>query len=152
RHAAQVAADARDIFAVHLRKPAAVGAGLRRRQAGWRNRGLQARSSLASALSGRRCATRAHRNQQRDEYNAPYLCHAALPRRKKLLQSARTRYGRRRMSDELSGLVAIVTGGASGIGLASAALLQGSGATVVVADLQSTKDGPGRFVEHDVAS
>jgi 3(or 17)beta-hydroxysteroid dehydrogenase len=56
------------------------------------------------------------------------------------------------MTDELSGRVAIVTGGASGIGLASAALLQASGATVVVADLQPTKDGSGRSVEHDVAS
>ena len=56
------------------------------------------------------------------------------------------------MSDELSGRVAIVTGGASGIGLACAALLEQHGATVVVADLQPAKDGPGRFVEHDVAS
>ncbi|UYN93725.1 MAG: SDR family oxidoreductase [Enhydrobacter sp.] len=53
---------------------------------------------------------------------------------------------------ELSGQVAIVTGGASGIGAASAALLAESGATVVVADLQSARDGAGRFVQHDVAS
>ena len=56
------------------------------------------------------------------------------------------------MSDELSGRVAVVTGGASGIGLAAAALLQNCGAIVVVADLQPATDGPGRFVEHDVAS
>jgi 3(or 17)beta-hydroxysteroid dehydrogenase len=56
------------------------------------------------------------------------------------------------MTDELSGRVAIVTGGASGIGLAAAALLQDSGATVIVADLQPSKDGPGRFLEHDVTS
>jgi 3(or 17)beta-hydroxysteroid dehydrogenase len=53
---------------------------------------------------------------------------------------------------ELSGQVAIVTGGASGIGAASAALLVDAGATVVVADLQAAKDGAGRFVQHDVSS
>src|SRR4029077_18268896 len=37
---------------------------------------------------------------------------------------------------ELSGQVAIVTGGASGIGAASAALLEAAGAKVVVADIQ----------------
>ncbi|MBX9943357.1 MAG: SDR family oxidoreductase [Reyranella sp.] len=56
------------------------------------------------------------------------------------------------MSNELSGHVAIVTGGASGIGAASAALLESAGAAVIVADLQAAKDGPGRFVAHDVAS
>jgi 3(or 17)beta-hydroxysteroid dehydrogenase len=56
------------------------------------------------------------------------------------------------MSGELSGRVAIVTGGASGIGAASAALLADAGATVVVADLQEAKDGAGRFVVHDVTS
>jgi 3(or 17)beta-hydroxysteroid dehydrogenase len=55
------------------------------------------------------------------------------------------------MNDELSGQVAIVTGGASGIGRASAALLNAAGARVVVADLQPAQDGPGRFVAHDVA-
>ena len=53
---------------------------------------------------------------------------------------------------ELSERVAIVTGGASGIGAASAKLLQDAGATVVVADIQEAKDGVGRFVTHDVAS
>jgi len=53
---------------------------------------------------------------------------------------------------ELSGQVAVVTGGASGIGAAAAALLQGAGATVIVADIQEAKDAPGRFVQHDVAS
>jgi 3(or 17)beta-hydroxysteroid dehydrogenase len=60
------------------------------------------------------------------------------------------------MSGELSGQVAIVTGGASGIGAASVALLSAAGAAVVVADLQAAKDGPrdkgGRFVQHDVTS
>ena len=56
------------------------------------------------------------------------------------------------MNGELSGRVAIVTGGASGIGAATAALLAGHGARVVVADLQEAKDGHGRFVRHDVAS
>lgn len=56
------------------------------------------------------------------------------------------------MSGELSGQVAIVTGGASGIGAASAALLAGQGARVIVADLQDASDGPGRFVRLDVAS
>ena len=56
------------------------------------------------------------------------------------------------MSGELSGQVAVVTGGASGIGAASAALLAGQGARVIVADLQDAKDGTGRFVSHDVAS
>jgi len=53
---------------------------------------------------------------------------------------------------ELSGQVAIVTGGASGIGAAAAALLQQAGASVVVADIQAAKEGAGRFVQHDVAS
>mgnify|MGYP002633031677 FL=1 len=56
------------------------------------------------------------------------------------------------MDSELSGRVAIVTGGASGIGAASVALLEGAGATVVVADLLGANDGAGRFVAHDVAS
>ena len=60
------------------------------------------------------------------------------------------------MSGELSGRVAIVTGGASGIGAASATLLAAAGATVIVADLQegpnAKGDGPGRFVTHDVVS
>jgi 3(or 17)beta-hydroxysteroid dehydrogenase len=64
------------------------------------------------------------------------------------------RYGRVGMSGELSGQVAIVTGGASGIGAASAALLAAAGATVIVADLTAAKDSPsdsgGRFVQHDV--
>ena len=56
------------------------------------------------------------------------------------------------MSNELSGQVAIVTGGASGIGAASAALLAEAGARVVVADLHDAKHGSGRFVQHDVTS
>ena len=61
------------------------------------------------------------------------------------------RYGWRDMSTELSGRVAIVTGGASGIGAASAALLAEAGAQVVVADLHETRGTAGRFVSHDVA-
>jgi 3(or 17)beta-hydroxysteroid dehydrogenase len=54
---------------------------------------------------------------------------------------------------ELSGQVAIVTGGASGIGAATVALLAKAGATVVAADIQpAAQDAPGRFVKHDVAS
>lgn len=57
------------------------------------------------------------------------------------------------MSDELSGQVAIVTGGASGIGAASAALLAGAGARVIVADIQpAAPDDAGRFVAHDVTT
>ena len=60
------------------------------------------------------------------------------------------------MSGELSGQVAIVTGGASGIGAASAAVLAEAGATVVVADLKTAEEGPrdkgGRFVRHDVTA
>lgn len=62
------------------------------------------------------------------------------------------RYGDVDMSGELSEQVAIVTGGASGIGAASAALLAGAGARVIVADLKSAKDGVGRFVQHDVTA
>jgi 3(or 17)beta-hydroxysteroid dehydrogenase len=62
------------------------------------------------------------------------------------------RYGPVRMSAELSGQVAIVTGGASGIGAASAALLAEAGAMVIVADLTAAKDGVGRFVQHDVTA
>jgi 3(or 17)beta-hydroxysteroid dehydrogenase len=54
---------------------------------------------------------------------------------------------------ELSGQVAIVTGGASGIGAATVALLAQAGASVVAADIQpAAKEAPGRFVKHDVAS
>ena len=53
---------------------------------------------------------------------------------------------------ELSERVAVVTGGASGIGAASARLLADAGATVIVADVQEAKDGVGRFVPHDVTS
>lgn len=61
------------------------------------------------------------------------------------------------MPGELSDHVAIVTGGASGIGAASAALLQQAGVTVIVADVQAPRDDPGggdagRFVSHDVTS
>jgi 3(or 17)beta-hydroxysteroid dehydrogenase len=56
------------------------------------------------------------------------------------------------MSGELSGQVAIVTGGGSGIGAASAALLAEADAQVVVADLEAARDGTGRFVRHDVTS
>lgn len=57
------------------------------------------------------------------------------------------------MSDELSGQVAIVTGGASGIGAASASLLEQAGARVIVADLHdAAAGGAGRFVRLDVAS
>jgi 3(or 17)beta-hydroxysteroid dehydrogenase len=53
---------------------------------------------------------------------------------------------------ELSERVAVVSGGASGIGAASARLLQDAGAKVIVADVQEAKDGAGRFVRHDVTS
>jgi len=54
---------------------------------------------------------------------------------------------------ELSGQVAIVTGGASGIGAATVALLATAGATVVTADIQPAAElAPGRFVQHDVSS
>lgn len=58
------------------------------------------------------------------------------------------------MTSELSGRVAIVTGGASGIGAASASLLDTAGAIVIVADLQEGPEAnaPGRFMPHDVAS
>lgn len=56
------------------------------------------------------------------------------------------------MSGELSGQVAIVTGGASGIGAASATLLAEAGASVIVADIKepAATDGASRFVRHDV--
>ena len=53
---------------------------------------------------------------------------------------------------ELTDQVAIVTGGASGIGAAAASLLQAAGAIVVVADIQPANDSAGRFVTHDVSS
>src|SRR3954468_6877102 len=54
---------------------------------------------------------------------------------------------------ELSGQVAIVTGGASGIGAAAVALLADAGAIVIAADVQPAgKDASGRFVQHDVTS
>jgi 3(or 17)beta-hydroxysteroid dehydrogenase len=54
---------------------------------------------------------------------------------------------------ELSGQVAIVTGGASGIGAATVKLLAEAGATVISADIQPPSEGAsGRFVTHDVTS
>ncbi len=53
---------------------------------------------------------------------------------------------------ELSGQVAIVTGGSSGIGAATARLLEEAGATVIVADLGAAQKRAGRFVQHDVTS
>lgn len=58
--------------------------------------------------------------------------------------------------DDLAGRVALVTGGASGIGAATAAALAGEGATVVVADIQADLGAEvaqgigGRFLRLDV--
>jgi 2-hydroxycyclohexanecarboxyl-CoA dehydrogenase len=53
------------------------------------------------------------------------------------------------LSDGLEGRVAVVTGGASGIGRATAELLDRAGARVFVADLREG-DGPGEFVRTDI--
>ena len=52
-------------------------------------------------------------------------------------------------ADGLSGRTAVVTGGASGIGRATAELLAGAGARVFVADLEE-RDAPGEFVRTDI--
>src|SRR5262245_18211789 len=55
------------------------------------------------------------------------------------------------MSGKLSGRVAIVTGGASGIGAASARLLTDAGASVIVADVKEPgPDSADRFMKYDV--
>jgi NAD(P)-dependent dehydrogenase (short-subunit alcohol dehydrogenase family) len=51
---------------------------------------------------------------------------------------------------EVAGRTFLVTGGSSGLGAATARLLAGEGANVVVADLQPGEAGSGRFVETDV--
>jgi len=51
------------------------------------------------------------------------------------------------MGDRVAGKVAIITGGASGIGRASAIRLAGEGAAVVVTDIQ---DGPGKDVVEEI--
>jgi len=55
------------------------------------------------------------------------------------------------MSNDFTGLRAIVTGGASGIGLASATMLHERGATVVSLDLNPQTDGPVHGVACDVS-
>lgn len=54
-------------------------------------------------------------------------------------------------SGEFAGLVAVVTGGASGIGLAIADELASRGATVAALDLRPSTDGPHLGVQCDVA-
>jgi 2-hydroxycyclohexanecarboxyl-CoA dehydrogenase len=53
--------------------------------------------------------------------------------------------------DGLEGRSAVVTGGASGIGRATAGLLVACGARVFVADLNPPADGPGEWLRTDVA-
>lgn len=55
------------------------------------------------------------------------------------------------MTEELSGLVALVTGGASGIGAATAAVLAERGARVAVLDLDPPADGPHLGLACDVS-
>ncbi|MGE0423561.1 MAG: glucose 1-dehydrogenase [Reyranellaceae bacterium] len=64
------------------------------------------------------------------------------------------------MAGRVAGKVALVTGGASGLGLATAKLLAGEGAKVVITDVQKDKGpkaaaeigGDTVFLEHDVTS
>ena len=64
------------------------------------------------------------------------------------------------MAGRVAGKVAFVTGGASGLGLATAKLLAREGAKVVITDIQKDKgpaaaaeiSGDALFVEHDVSS
>jgi NAD(P)-dependent dehydrogenase (short-subunit alcohol dehydrogenase family) len=51
---------------------------------------------------------------------------------------------------EISGRTFLVTGGGSGLGLATARMLTGAGANVVAADLRGEPDANTRFVETDV--
>jgi NAD(P)-dependent dehydrogenase (short-subunit alcohol dehydrogenase family) len=64
------------------------------------------------------------------------------------------------MAGRVAGKVALVTGGASGLGLATAKLLSGEGAKVVITDVQRDKGpkaaqeigGDAVFLEHDVSN
>ena len=119
----------------------------------WCNRPRPAPPSCPAAGHPQSGCTPPARTVRHQSENMRQLRHAILLH-DTLTHHAFSRYGRIDMSDELSGRVAVVTGGASGIGAASAALLAAAGAAVIVADLaEGSKETPvGRFVTHDVAS